>query len=69
MGITNSPPCHGCGDRHGGCHAKCRKYKVWKDEWEKKKETLYGIQNRERMLNDFYVAGVEKQIKKGGKRV
>ena len=56
-------------DRHGGCHAKCKKYKVWKDEWLKKKEALHGKQTRERMLNDFYADGVIKSIKRGGGRV
>lgn len=69
MAINNSAPCHGCGDRFAGCHSKCGKYKDWKDEFQKKKETLYGIQIRERMLNDFYVEGVTKQIKKSGGRV
>ena len=69
MRINNSPPCHGCEDRICGCHAKCERFKAWKQEFQKKKEALEGHQMRERMLNDFYVAGVEKQIKKSGRRV
>lgn len=69
MGITNSAPCHGCEDRYGGCHAKCKKYKLWKDEWQKKKEALYGEQKRDRMLRDFYSDGCAKAVRKSGRKV
>ena len=69
MGIINSAPCQGCEDRHSGCHSECKKYKSWKDEWYEKKVALNGHQKRERMLNNFYVDGVTRQIKKNGGKV
>ena len=69
MGIVNSAPCQGCEDRHSGCHGKCKKYKFWKDEWQKKKTALNGDQARERMLNGFYADGCIKAIKKNGGKI
>lgn len=69
MGVKNSSPCMGCHDRYPGCHGICLYYDVWKWEQNQKKAYLFGIQKRERMLNEFYADGVSKQVKKGGGKV
>lgn len=63
MIIRNSSPCHNCEERHKGCHSHCENYKVWKAEWQKKKEKLDGIAERERMLNEFAADGCRRVSK------
>lgn len=31
-------PCKNCAKRHVACHSKCKEYKAWKAEWDKRKE-------------------------------
>lgn len=61
---TDKPQGKGCGN-----HANCGRYKEYRaalnnDNAERRKED-----KRESMLNDFYVDGVVKQIKRQGRKI
>lgn len=61
---TDKPQDKGCGN-----HANCDRYKEYRaalnnDNAERRKED-----KRESMLNDFYVDGVVKQIKRQGRKI
>ena len=61
--MTDSP-CHGCQERHKGCHAKCDKYLAYADEREaaRARRALENIWNPE-----AYTHMLREKRKKGRK--
>lgn len=68
MKIRNSSPCLDCPDRppDRGCgemRFTCEKFLAWNEEWQAKKDAIYGEQQKERILNGFTVANVRRTNK------
>ena len=38
--MTKDNPCHGCTDRHAGCHGKCEAYLDWHEQHVQKQREI-----------------------------
>ena len=65
--------CKECPDRPQGkgcgMHGTCEKYLTFREELNAQTREIRAEERRNSMLNDFYVDGVTKQIKRQGRRV
>ena len=61
---TDTPPGKGCGN-----HGKCERYMAYREELNAQTRERKADEKRNSMLNDFYVDGVVKQIKRQGRKV
>jgi hypothetical protein len=48
-------PCHGCNDRHAGCHSSCKAYMDWHEEHVQKQREIRSKIEAENMTNAFYI--------------
>jgi len=58
-------PCKGCLEREIGCHGKCERYSVWKEEWNSKKE---GKLPADMLINDRERKAYWKKIRLNGRK-
>ena len=60
-------PCHGCTDRHAGCHDTCKSYLDWHEQHVQKQREIRSKIEAENMTNAFYIeSGI--RIKKDRRR-
>ena len=60
-------PCHGCNDRHAGCHCTCKAYLDWHEQHVQKQREIRSKIEAENMTNAFYIeSGI--RIKKDRRR-
>lgn len=60
-------PCHGCNDRHAGCHGSCEAYLDWHEQHVQKQREIRSKIEAENMTNAFYIeSGI--RIKKDRRR-
>ena len=52
--------CYGCTERKVGCHAKCEKYKKWKEEYDKREQLKKAGNNK--YHDYFYHKGKMRQM-------
>ena len=56
MGWNKAPmngcPCYECNERKTGCHAKCEKYKAWRNVMDKRKEDEHRRQESKGTLSE-----------------
>ena len=62
-------PCRDCTDRELGCHGKCERYMAYREELNAQTRERKADEKRNSMLNDFYVDGVTKSIKRQGRKI
>ena len=66
-------PCKECPDRPQGkgcgMHGTCEKYLTFREELNAQTRERRADEKRNSMLNDFYVEGVTRSIKRQGRRV
>ena len=58
------PPDRGCGN-----HGTCEKYLTFREELNAQTRERRADEKRNSMLNDFYVDGVTRSIKRQGRKV
>lgn len=60
-------PCHGCNDRHAGCHGSCKYYLDWHEQHVSEQREIRSKIEAENMTNAFYIeSGI--RIKKDRRR-
>lgn len=59
------PPCHGCEERHRGCHASCEKYKAYHEESVERSRQIYDAKKKESEATQFMI---ESMSRRPGKR-
>ena len=64
LGCPDRPPDRGCGN-----HGNCETYKSFRERLNKQTKEQRANEKRESMLNDFYVDGVTKSIKRQGRKI
>jgi len=66
--VRNGPPCRECKERYDLCHSKRLYYKNWKEEHQKKKESIFGERQKETMITGFTVDSICRTRRSNGKR-
>ena len=59
-------PCKDCGERHSGCHAECKNFLAWKEDYNKRKEEICKQRDKQRLLDDMRHDSAKKMMRKYG---
>lgn len=62
----NDTPCHGCENRHKGCHASCDDYFAYAEEREKARAAMRAERKPSNVGRDAYINKVAMHKKKWG---
>ena len=68
MHAKNDGPCYNCEKRVIGCHSKCNEYKQFKENLEATSAIVRDVKNKENIVRDTLIAGVQKRYKKYKKK-
>ena len=58
-GISMTPPCKNCTDRHAACHADCERYKAYRASLEER----HAEEQKRREVNTFAMMRMRKNEK------
>ena len=64
--MTRTFPCHGCTDRHEGCHVECERYKAADEQHREELRRLWEERNREHELIEHFAEQSRKRKKRYG---
>ena len=53
-------PCHGCEDRHIGCHGECEKYMAWAEDRQK----VLNAEAEHKQMNELYYSRFQNAWRK-----
>jgi hypothetical protein len=65
--MANDNPCHGCTERHGGCHATCPKGIAWKEKDKERRAKIKAARQKEVQVTSTLIERKESIKRKRSK--